>query len=72
MKKGLISNLIKNNVLQALEKCVGPSTYRSDHPVGSTALAAASVPAGSWGCEMGERHWGVCSKALGTHPVWAD
>lgn len=53
-------------------KCVGNSTYHSGHPVGSTALAAASAPAGSWGSEMGERHQGVCSGAPGTRLVWAD
>lgn len=68
---------VKQNILPNAFKlywyiCVGNSTYHSGHPVGSTALAAASAPAGSWGSEMGERHRGVCSEAPGTRPVWAD
>lgn len=54
-------------------KCVSNnSTYHSGHPAGSTASGAASGPSGSWVCERGERHWGVCSEAPGKHPVWAD
>lgn len=53
-------------------ECIGNLTYHFGHPVGSTALVAASAPVGSWGCELGERHQGVYSEAPGTHPVWAD
>lgn len=35
------------------------ATYHSGHPVGSTALVAASAPTGSWGCEPGEKLQGV-------------
>lgn len=70
MKKKKKRNL--NALKLKWSKCVGNSTYHSGRPVGSTALAAASAPAGSWGSEMGERHQGVCSGAPGTRLVWAD
>lgn len=50
----------------------GNITHHSGHPVGSTALVAASVPTGSWGCEPGERLQGVYWEAPETRPVWAD
>lgn len=50
----------------------GNLTHHSGHLVGSTVSEAASAPTDSWKYEMGERHQGVCSEALGTHPVWVD
>ncbi len=65
-------NILQNTLKLFWYKCVDNLTYHSGHPVGSTALAAASAPAGSSGCEMGERHRGVYSEAPETRPVWAD